>query len=93
MLGLNRNKCGVQTYPSFIFSASQETGSSSQQMDDLFDILIQSGGKVQPSLPHILQFPVAPGIFSLGYYSLLALHELLALPFGCIQNLKAWPNT
>ena len=32
---------------SFNDLAPQENGSSSQQMDDLFDILIQSGGKVQ----------------------------------------------
>lgn len=28
----------------FFFCVPQENGSSSQQMDDLFDILIQSGG-------------------------------------------------
>lgn len=36
----------------FSVSFLQENGSSSQQMDDLFDILIQSGGKSPiPSCP------------------------------------------
>lgn len=32
----------------FSISVPQENGSSSQHMDDLFDILIQSGGKAPP---------------------------------------------
>lgn len=51
----------------FIFSVfvAQENGSSSQQMDDLFDILIQSGGKAQnPKL--LLQPLLSTGLQSRG---------------------------
>lgn len=42
----------------FSIFVAQENGSSSQQMDDLFDILIQSGGKAQtPKRPSSLPPP------------------------------------
>lgn len=43
----------------FSIFVPQENGSSSQHMDDLFDILIQSGGKARS--------PAVSFTFSLGY--------------------------